>query len=135
MVFKNHTNKINSTFLKFAFLTILIIYLICFNNKGLHATISSDLKLSSDDISTLAKIENVLNLTKTLKAKFLQVSSNGEYSEGDLFLKRPGRLRLVYDLPNPLMIVADGTYISFVDRDLEHSTTGGIRLGIQLFSG
>ena len=32
-------------------------------------------------------------------------------------------MSLIYDPPNPLMVVADGKYISFVDRDIDEATT------------
>ena len=87
------------------------------------AKISKHLVLSKQDIARLKQIQKQLNKTKTVQARFIQLSSNGEYSEGQMFLERPGKLRLVYDNPNPLMVVADGKYISYVDRDLDEATT------------
>ncbi|MEE8294063.1 MAG: outer membrane lipoprotein carrier protein LolA, partial [Kiloniellales bacterium] len=42
---------------------------------------------------TLARLEAYLNQITTLHARFVQVSSNGAFAEGDLYLDRPGRLR------------------------------------------
>ena len=69
------------------------------------------------------RIQKHLNSSKTVKARFLQVSSNGEYAEGQIFIQRPGRLRLVYDDPSPLLIIADGKHISFIDRKIDTATT------------
>ena len=69
------------------------------------------------------RVQKHLNSSKTFKARFLQVSSNGEYAEGQIFLQRPGRLRLIYDDPNPLLVVADGKHISFIDRNIDTATT------------
>lgn len=87
------------------------------------ALISDTLKLNKQDTTDLMRIQRHLNSAKTIRARFLQISSNGEYSEGEIALQRPGRLKLTYDSPNPLMVVADGTYISYVDRELEQATT------------
>jgi len=87
------------------------------------ALISDTLKLNKRDTTDLMRIQQHLNSAKTIRARFLQMSSNGEYAEGDIALQRPGRLKLTYDAPNPLMVVADGSYISYVDRELEQATT------------
>ena len=55
----------------------------------------------------------------TLKGRFVQVAPDGAISNGDFFLRRPGRLRFQYDDPNPLLVVADGTWVVLADRDLE----------------
>ena len=102
---------------------LVIPFIFYFHCSSAWPLISKHLTLTKNDIANLKRAENQLNLTKTLKARFVQISSNGEFTEGQLLLKRPGKLRLVYDSPNPLMIIADGTYISFVDRDLDEATT------------
>ena len=87
------------------------------------AKIPKTIPLSQEDIADIIRAQNLLNKTKTMKASFIQLSSNGEYAEGQLFLERPGKLRLTYKSPNPLMVVADGTYISYIDRELDEATT------------
>jgi len=74
------------------------------------------------------RMQQHLNSAKTIEARFLQVSSNGDYAEGSFALQRPGRLNLTYDDPNPLKVVADGTYISYIDRELDQATTLPISL-------
>ncbi len=87
------------------------------------AKLAENLKLSKQETTSLMRAQKHLNSSKTVRARFLQISSNGEYAEGEVFIQRPGRLRLVYDDPNPLMVVADGTHISFVDRKIDTATT------------
>jgi len=87
------------------------------------ALISDTLRLSKQDTTDLMRIQQHLNSAKTIRARFLQMSSNGEYAEGEIALQRPGRLKLTYDDPNPLMVIADGTYISYIDRELDQATT------------
>ncbi|NQV99364.1 MAG: outer membrane lipoprotein carrier protein LolA [Rhodospirillales bacterium] len=88
-----------------------------------RAILADNLKLSKQETTSLMRVQQHLNASKTVRARFLQISSNGEYAEGEIFLQRPGRLRLVYDAPNPLMVVADGKHISFIDRKIETATT------------
>ena len=86
------------------------------------AVISATLNLSAADHADIARIEAHLNSVKTVRSRFLQVSSGGDYAEGQLYFWRPGRLRIVYRPPNPLMVIADGTYLNYVDRELEQAT-------------
>jgi outer membrane lipoprotein-sorting protein len=87
------------------------------------AKLADSLVLSKQGTTDLMRVQKHLNSSKTFKARFLQVSSNGEYAEGQIFLQRPGRLRLIYDDPNPLLVVADGKHISFIDRNIDTATT------------
>ena len=87
------------------------------------AKLAENLVLSKQGTTDLMRVQKHLNSSKTFKARFLQVSSNGEYAEGQIFLQRPGRLRLIYDDPNPLLVVADGKHISFIDRNIDTATT------------
>lgn len=49
---------------------------------------------------------NALDAVTTLRARFVQVAPSGNVAEGDLSLRRPGRVRFDYDDPNPQLIVA-----------------------------
>lgn len=75
--------------------------------------------LSKKDRADIVRIEDYLNTIKTLKARFLQVSSDGGFSEGMLYFSKPGKMRLEYDDPNPTVIVADGINLGFYDRKLD----------------
>jgi len=87
------------------------------------AFVAETLKLDKSEMTDLMRVQKHLNSARTIRSRFLQISSNGEYTEGEFFLQRPGKMRLVYDPPNPLMVVADGKYISYVDRELDQATT------------
>lgn len=87
-----------------------------------HAVIARTLQLSKADIADLVRIEKHLNAIKTMKARFLQVSSDGGYSEGTVFLSRPGRMRVEYDPPSSIMVIADGANLIYVDKELEQAT-------------
>ena len=78
--------------------------------------------LSDADRADIARIERHINEIETLQARFLQVTSTGDYSEGTLFLWRPGRLRIEYDPPTPMLIVANRTWLIYEDKKLEQVT-------------
>ena len=63
--------------------------------------------LNAEDLADIAAAQAYLNEIHTLKARFLQVSGNGAQAEGSAYLSRPGRLRLDYDPPSPLLVVAE----------------------------
>ena len=82
----------------------------------------NSIKLSQDERKALQRIEVYLNEMKTLRADFLQVSSNGAVATGKLLLQRPGKIRFEYDPPSPIMLIADGYFLRYVDKDLEQVT-------------
>ena len=55
--------------------------------------------LEADKAATLRKVERYLNDIASMRARFVQVSSNGAYAEGEVFIRRPGRMRFEYDPP------------------------------------
>ena len=59
-----------------------------------------------------------LNNVKSLKSRFLQVSPDGGFTQGDFMLRRPGRLRFEYDPPSPYLVLADGFWLYFLDKEL-----------------
>ena len=75
--------------------------------------------LTQDDLDNISKIENFLNSITTLKSNFLQTASTGERSGGVLFLDRPGKMRVQYDEPSPILLVSDGSYVIYVEKNLE----------------
>ncbi len=74
------------------------------------------------DAETLARLVDYLNGITSLKARFVQVSDNGAFAEGDLYLDRPGRLRFEYDPPHPALLIANGVTLLYYDRELEQAT-------------
>lgn len=79
-------------------------------------------KLSAEDLTDIAKIERYINSITTMKAKFLQVAPNGETNEGLIYLSRPGRLRIEYAPPSPILIIGNGRWLVYYDSDLEQTS-------------
>ncbi|MCP4394236.1 MAG: outer membrane lipoprotein carrier protein LolA [Alphaproteobacteria bacterium] len=70
----------------------------------------------------ITKVENYLKQLYTMHAKFEQFSSNGSRSKGELFLKRPNRLRMEYAPPVPVLLLADGDSLIYHDKELMQTT-------------
>lgn len=67
----------------------------------------------------IQKIENYLNSIKTLQARFVQNASNGNVSEGTLVIEKPNKIRMEYAAPTNVLIVGNGDYIVYNDKDLD----------------
>ncbi len=94
----------------------LIFSLISFNSNA-QATASP---------KTLKMLEDYLNKARTLTADFEQIDNNGKLSHGKFYLSRPGKLRLQYTNPNPLLIVTDGEFLIHHDPSTKEITTMAI---------
>ena len=64
----------------------------------------TDVVLPKDN--TLKLVKDYLGDISTLQARFSQTDYMGEIMTGDLFLKKPGKIRFSYDPPNHLQIVS-----------------------------
>ena len=62
------------------------------------------------------QIEQYFNSIRTLKARFVQSNPNGSVVQGNLYVRRPGRMRFEYDAPSQLKIVADGYQVTMWDN-------------------
>jgi len=75
--------------------------------------------LTDAENAALKQAESYLNAISTMQARFLQVNPDGSSHEGDLFVSRPGKMRLVYDEPAPMLMVADGVWLIYVDKEMD----------------
>jgi len=81
-----------------------------------------NVKLTTQDNNDLRRIETHLNSIKSMRADFLQVSSTGVVATGKLLMSRPGKIRFEYDPPSPILLIADGVYLRYIDKDLKQVT-------------
>ena len=65
----------------------------------------------------IERIEAYLNQLTTLDSRFVQFSAQG-LAEGRIVLSRPGDLRIEYEPPVPVLMVASGFLLMYHDRDL-----------------
>ena len=71
---------------------------------------------ASANDSEIARINDYLNSISTLAGNFVQVAPDGIVSEGQFFMRRPGRLRFEYKRPNPTLVIADGFWVAVLDK-------------------
>jgi outer membrane lipoprotein-sorting protein len=64
----------------------------------------------------LTRASRALDSVRMVESKFRQVSPRGDITTGTLTMARPGRLRIEYDAPSPLLVVSDGTKVTIADR-------------------
>jgi outer membrane lipoprotein-sorting protein len=74
--------------------------------------------LSDQDKADVARIEAYLNGITTMQAKFQQVSGDGGTAFGTIYVRRPGFMRVQYDPPSQVLLVADSIAISYYDGEL-----------------
>ena len=94
------------------------------------ASAPPDGRLSAADHVDITRIETYFNGIETMQARFLQATSTGAYSEGTFSLWRPGRMRIEYDPPVPILIVADGRSLVYHDTKLMQVSYLGIDDGL-----
>ncbi|WP_169566530.1 LolA family protein [Sneathiella limimaris] len=77
--------------------------------------------LSDADRESIARVESYLNDITTMQANFLQVNAEGQIARGTVMINRPGRARFEYLPPAQILVVADGTWLVFHDKELEET--------------
>lgn len=84
-------------------------------------TYSANVYASTED-KDIQKIENYLNSIKTMRANFVQIASNGDKVEGQLYIEKPNKIRMEYNSPSDILIVGNGDYIVYYDKELDQIT-------------
>jgi outer membrane lipoprotein-sorting protein len=70
----------------------------------------------------LQKAQNYFDQLHTMKASFEQINHDGSLSQGNIFMKRPGRLRLQYYPPHTHMVIAHHGTLTTHDPKTEETT-------------
>ena len=76
--------------------------------------------------ATSARVERYLNSITTMRARFLQFAPSGDISRGTVLLSRPGRLRIEYDPPVPILILTEGYWLMYYDKELEQASYAAV---------
>ncbi len=80
------------------------------------------MKLSSEDQADLKRVATYLDGIHTMRARFQQVAAGGGLSQGKIYLRRPGLMRVEYEPPVPVLLVADGLWVNYYDSELDQLT-------------
>jgi outer membrane lipoprotein-sorting protein len=70
------------------------------------------------DADDVARVQTYLNAIHTMQSRFEQVADDGGVAYGTIYVDRPGKMRIVYDPPSPILIVATGGQIYYYDSKL-----------------
>ena len=83
------------------------------------------LMLVTSSVSAQAQTDSVqqaqayLNSITTLTADFQQIAPDGSYANGELFLKRPGKMRWNYRKPSAIEMVFNGDDLTYYDPEMD----------------
>lgn len=83
----------------------------------------------------LTMVQKHLQAVETMTAAFAQTDRSGKVLTGTLTLKKPGKIRFQYEKGVPILIVADGKSLWFLDYSVgqkQRWPIGGSPLGILL---
>jgi outer membrane lipoprotein-sorting protein len=83
--------------------------------------------MTPQDTADLRRIAAYLNGIHTMTARFRQTSPGGGAASGSFWLARPGRMRFEYDLPSPILLIADRFYVYYVDKQLSEMSKVGLK--------
>jgi outer membrane lipoprotein-sorting protein len=83
--------------------------------------------LTAQDTADLQRIAAYLNSIHTMYARFQQNSPGSGTASGQLWMARPGRMRFEYDLPSPILLLADRFYVYYVDKELAEMSKVGLK--------
>jgi outer membrane lipoprotein-sorting protein len=75
--------------------------------------------LSPQDRADAQRVEQYLNGIHSLAARFQQFAADGGMAGGQLVVARPGHMRFEYDKPSPILLLADGTFVVYIDNQLK----------------
>lgn len=90
-------------------MTTRILYFFAVIALVLYAGAASAQQLS------LRQISDYLNGLQTAQGGFTQINADGTLSTGQIYIKRPGRIRFEYNAPDDTMVLAGGGQLAIFD--------------------
>ena len=91
----------------------IFLFCLCFAVSAANAQTPPAKPFSQQQQELIKKIESYFNTIKTIKSKFYQISDNGASAQGNFYVLKPNKMRLEYDPPHPIEVIADGYYLIF----------------------
>ncbi len=80
------------------------------------------LALTDAEQAAVKRAEEYMNNLGNLQSRFIQVNPDGSSHEGELFVSRPGKMRINYDPPAPMLVVATGKWLIYVDKEIDETS-------------
>ncbi len=75
--------------------------------------------LDDAGLAAVAEINDYFNTMDDLQGTFRQTDARDQKLKGKFFIKRPGKFRFAYGAPSRLVILSDGSLLSYEDYDLK----------------
>lgn len=75
--------------------------------------------LNQTEKAQVLKIQSYLNAISTMRTRFMQITSEGAFAQGEFLMARPGKMRIDYDPPIPVLIISDGLLVMYKDEELD----------------
>jgi outer membrane lipoprotein-sorting protein len=97
-----------------------------FGARSRAEALAKSAPLSPQDQADVKRVQDYLNAIHTLQSRFQQFADDGSGATGTIYLQRPGKMRIVYDDPTPILIVADGSDIYYWDKQLQQLQNAGV---------
>jgi outer membrane lipoprotein-sorting protein len=72
--------------------------------------------LSEDQVRAVDKISKFMNSFQSLRGDFVQTSARGQKARGIVLISKPGKMRFEYEPPNPLVVIADGRWLTIKNK-------------------
>lgn len=76
-------------------------------------------QIKAEHAKDVERIERYLTNLSTIIADFVQVAPDGSLSSGKMFVKRPDKMRWVYDPPTPIIMNTRGSFLTYYDFKLD----------------
>ncbi|PQO24458.1 cell envelope biogenesis protein LolA [Rhodobacteraceae bacterium WD3A24] len=82
---------------------------------ALAALVALALPAAAQEAISLETLSRYFNGFETARAEFTQVNPDGSVVTGDLYIRRPGRMRFEYDPPEESLVIAGGGQVAIFD--------------------
>ncbi len=76
------------------------------------------ISLDREQRQQLEKINTYFNSITNLSGKFVQVGPDGNKTQGEFYMSKPGKVRFEYNEPSPIELISDGDAVAVRDRKL-----------------
>jgi outer membrane lipoprotein-sorting protein len=113
------------------FSSILIALLFCASAPAFAAPLKlpysiTPYNVTAKDRETLGRVEAYLSSIHSISTDFIQAAPNGTITTGKFYLQRPGKLRMQYNPPTPVLMVTSGSDIVYYDKELDQISRIGL---------
>jgi outer membrane lipoprotein-sorting protein len=107
-------------YLKFALVaSLLSVTVPLAASQQAHAGKFKAIELNDEQLASVQRINTFMNSYETLRGDFTQISPRGQATRGVMMIDKPGKMRFEYAAPVPLLIVADGKWLTIKNTKKE----------------